>query len=84
MPNPGEIRIVERNGEKITCIWTISHWKTIREYYSHDGPGWDSRMELLNDAKSLQLYGRTFSAKEVLGRKGDLPDLPHYWWEEKE
>lgn len=56
---------------------------TIREYFSHTtpekgpGPGWDSRMRLLEEEYARQHCKRTFSKNEVF-EPTLLPDEPYY------
>lgn len=59
---------------------------TIRQYFSHStpekgpGPGWDTRMSLLDDKWAMENFGKTFTTKEVFD-PSKLPDLPYYTWE---
>jgi hypothetical protein len=60
-PESGEVRIIDGVLRK-----KVFSGYTLREYYSHDGPGWDYRWEV------LKKYGLTDAAR--------LPDEPYYEW----
>lgn len=81
-PTIGEVR-VDKDGAQ--CRWTETGY-TIRQWFAHEtvekgpGPGWDSRMSLLDNERSLRRFGRTFSETEVFG--GALPDEPYCEWRE--
>jgi hypothetical protein len=65
---PGKFEeIIERDGKKYRVK---DSGYTIREYFSHEGPGWDTRWG------TLVKYG--VSAPE------DLPEVPYYSLEEVE
>jgi len=70
-----------------TVIWEgkehrrVPSGYTLRSYYSHSGPGWDYRMDLMDNDYMQAIYGRTFT-KEDWRSPGQLPDIPHYHLEE--
>jgi len=75
-PVEGEIRIMDgKEYRAVKLPWTI------REYYSHDGPGWDFKVSLYKDKeRSLKEYGRTFSIEEAFS-PSTLPETPMFSWE---
>jgi hypothetical protein len=73
-PIEGEIRVID--GKEFRAVKT--RW-TMRQYYSHDGPGWDFRKELLDNGLSLQKFGRTFSIDEAFS-PSVLPNTPMFDW----
>lgn len=58
---------------------------TLRSYYYHStesgpGPGWDSRMSLLDEEYAMRRFGRTFSEEEIMD-PSKLPEEPIYEWQ---
>lgn len=81
-PNPSEeVRIIE--GKKYR---KVPSGYTVRQYYSHEtpekgpGPGWD---RFVGDPQGIaEKYGVHKKLLEL--SPNDLPDEPHYMWEEIE
>lgn len=56
---------------------------TYRSYYAHtdpetglNGPGWDSRLSLANNATALRTHGRTFTRDQVISPLGQRISSP--------
>jgi hypothetical protein len=67
--------MVEFRGVKYKKTLIPNH--DLRSYYSHEGPGWDSRMILLDNNYAMAMYGRTFTDSEI-SNTDTLPEIPCY------
>jgi len=82
LPQEEEFKTIE--GKKYKKVFT---GYTVRQYYSHEteekgpGPGWDgfrSSMDLIADEYGIDISGNKF----LHFKPSDLPDTPHFVWQE--
>ncbi|MCA9357423.1 hypothetical protein H6784_03290 [Candidatus Nomurabacteria bacterium] len=76
LPKIGDLKVVEG----VTYEYVDSGY-TLRSYYSHDGPGWDTKHHLANNEYSLKKFGRTFTVREAFDPQL-LPETPYLVWKE--
>ena len=79
---PEQDEIIEIDGRRYLKL-PDPNGNTIREYYSHSGPGWDFRGKLRDPHYTQMLFGQTFTEEQV-SNPLLLPDEPMYFLEEIE
>lgn len=73
-PKEGDRRVIDG----IEHVYEKLPW-TLRQYFSHDGPGWDFKERLTDSEWAMKKFGRTFTEKEAFN-PAVLPELPMYGW----